>query len=796
MKEPLPVDQLRRIINPDSIKIDEAGATPIETIIGQERAVNALKTGLGITANGFNVFVAGQPGTGRLSAVDKFLEIYSREMAQPPDWVYVNNFVDPYRPCAIKFPPGKAREFKHDMEEMIKEVQDSLKKTFESEDYSKHREEILKDWKSIQNEIFSGLSKEARAQGFEIQTTVTGTFAVPLAADGSPMTDQQFDQLNGDQQSEIIKKQNEINDAIKTAIKQLRGKEKEINQKLEDLKHETALNAIGIILEELKEKYEKTELDGVLKYLVDVEADILNNLNYFIKSTTQGKEQVPFMIPEAVDLSGSPLKKYKVNVLVDNAGLNHAPVVIERNPTYNNLFGKIEKESKFGALVTDFTLIRDGALHRANGGFLVLPVRDLLNNPFVYDCLKRTLVADEVQIEEVSDRLGFILAKSIDPQPIPLDCKVILVGDPLVYHLLYQYDKDFHELFKIVADFDVQMGNTDLNIKNFINLIMKLCKEDNLMLLDNAGMAKVLEHAIRLAGDQEKISTKFGEISDLLKEADYHSRQNKHEKITEEDIIQTIEAKNYRSGLLKEKIQESIERNVLFIDIEGQKVGQVNGLAVLDLGDLMFGRPSRITVSTRLGREGVIDIEREAKLGGKIHSKGVMILNGYLAETFGQDFPISLSASIVFEQSYGEVDGDSASSTELFALLSSLANVPIKQGIAVTGSVNQKGEVQAVGGVNEKIEGYYEVCKVKGLTGEQGVMMPFANQKHLMLKEEVLEAVKNNQFKIWAVEDINEGIEILTGEPADSIKSKVQGRLKAMADKMRDFGKNKKKKDK
>jgi lon-related putative ATP-dependent protease len=494
----------------------------------------------------------------------------------------------------------------------------------------------------------------------------------------------------------------------------------------------------------------------------------------------------------------APFKKYEVNVVVDNSNLKGAPVIMELNPNYQNLIGRTEKEAQFGALITDFTMIRGGALHKANSGYLIVRVEELLRNPFSYDALKHALRDKRIVIEEPEERYGFISIKSLKPQPIPLNLKVILIGDPYVYQLLFTMDMEFNELFKVKAEFDTTMPRTDENAKQYAAFVCMLCQKENLNHLDGSALAKIIEHSSRQAADQEKLSTRFAEVADIIREANYYALQEKSDNVTGDHIKKAVEEKVYRSKLVQEKIQEMINRGIILIGTEAEVVGQVNGLSVMGMGDFAFGTPSRVTASLGLGREGVVDIERESKMGGPIHTKGVLILSGYLNEKYAQDKPLSLSAHLVFEQSYGGVEGDSASSTESYSLLSALSGLPIKQNIAVTGSVNQKGEVQAIGGVNEKIEGFFEVCKAKGLTGEQGVMIPESNVQNLMLKEEVVNAVQEGKFHMYSVETIDEGIEVLTGVKAGekrkdgtfeegTVNYRVNKRLKEMAEKLREF---------
>jgi Predicted ATP-dependent protease len=503
----------------------------------------------------------------------------------------------------------------------------------------------------------------------------------------------------------------------------------------------------------------------IQSYLDAVQEDIVNNLGIFLGLGQQPQQQVPpelqqFFMRDVV------FRKYDVNVIVDNTGVEGAPAIYEQTPTYQNLFGKVEKEVQFGMMTTDFTMIRPGAVHKANGGYLVIPAEDLLRYPFAYDGLKTALKTGEVTIEEPGERLGFISARGLKPKPIPLNTKVVIIGSPQLNQLLYMHDTDFFELFKVRADFDTTMDRNEKNAEKYSIYICTMCKRFNLKHLDNSAVAKVIEYGSRLAADQMKLSTRFAEIADLIKEANFYSSQEKVPYTTAQHITRAIDEKVYRSNLIQEKIQEYIKRGIYIIDTEGAEPGQINGLSVMELGDFAFGRPSRVTASIGVGREGIIDIEREAKMGGPTHTKGVLILSGYLANKFAQDKPLTLTAKLVFEQSYGGVDGDSASSTELYAILSALSGLPIKQSLAVTGSVNQKGEVQAIGGVNEKLEGFFEVCKAKGLDGTQGALIPASNVQNLMLKEEIVQAAKEGKFTIYPIKTIDEGIEVLTGVPA------------------------------
>ena len=793
MTNELPPHNLRKECDPKLMRCATTEElSPLEEIIGQERAVKALRFGLGIEQLGFNIYVAGYPGTGRTTAVKDFLEEIAKKKQVPSDWCYVNNFKNSYEPKAIRLPPGKVKDFQTDLSNLINEAQRALPKAFESEEYATKRESIIKAIGEERNELFSQLSKRAQEEGFAIQTGPTGLLVIPVVK-GKPLNEREFNALSPLIRDEILKRREKLDADLSSVIRQFRALEGKAKDEIENLNREVALYAIGHLFADLKEKYK--EFHDVTTYLDEVQNDILENLAQFLKPEAAKAPPVPFPIPWMKEL---PLKKYEVNVIVDNSDLKGAPVVVELNPTYQNIFGRIEKEAQFGVLTTDFTMIRPGSLHKANGGYLVLPVEELLQNIFSWDGLKRALKNKQVAVEEAGERLGFITTKGLRPEPIPLSIKVVLIGNPLLYQMLYSMDKDFKELFKVKADFDTTMDRTQENMQRYAAFICTFCGKENLRHLEASAVAKTIEYASRLAEDQEKLSTRFADIADIVREANFYALQENSEYVTADHVKKAIEEKIYRSNLIQKKIQEMMERNILLIDTDGEIVGQVNGLTVMSLGDFSFGAPSRVTASIGLGREGIIDIQREAKLAGPIHTKGVLILSGYLAEKYAQDKPLSLSARLVFEQSYGMVEGDSASSTELYGILSALSGIPIKQNIAVTGSVNQKGEVQAIGGVNEKIEGFFEICKTKGLTGMQGVLIPGSNVQNLMLKEEVVDAVKAGKFHIYPVKTIDEGIEILAGVKAGArrpdgtfeegtVNYRVDKRLKEMAEKIKEF---------
>ncbi len=762
MIEELKPEKLRWSCDPKAVGCNVSKEMkPLQAIIGQDRAIKALKFGMEIKEAGFNMYVAGFPGTGRSTAVKQFLEMMAKDRTTPQDWCYVENFQDSYRPKALSFKPGKAAEFREDLRELVKNVERHLPRAFESEEYANRGEETVKTFRQRGEDLFARFTQDAQRQDFVVQSTPFGLLTVP-ARNGKPMTDEEFMGLPELERERITQTRDSLQNELKSVMRQAAGLEKKAYEEIQKMDREIARYTINPFFEDLKEKYQESK--EVIGYLEEVQEDMLKNLSQFRPQIPmQAQAQVQPLSPFPMqDIKEQILKRYEVNVLVDNSKLKGAPVLNELNPTFNNLFGRIEKEARFGGLVTDFTMIREGSMHRANGGFIVLNAEDVLRNLFSWDSLKACLGNHEVSIEEAGERLGYITTKSLRPEPIPLDVKVILIGPTWLYHMMHAYDEHFRGLFKVKADFDTVMDRTEKNIRDFSSFVCTVCGEEQLCHLDSSGLAKLIEYGARVAGDQEKITTRFNDLSDIIREASYYSTKEKSEYVNSEHVKKAIEEKFYRSNLIQKRTEELIAQGILMIDVAGKGVGMVNGLSVMDLGDVMIGRPNRITVSIGLGREGLIDIERESKLGGPIHTKGVLILSGYLTEKYAQDKPLSLSARIVFEQSYSGIEGDSASSTELYAILSSLSNLPIKQGIAVTGSVNQKGEVQAIGGVNEKIEGFFEVCKIKGFDGSQGVIIPASNVRHLMLKEEVVESVRAGRFHIWPVKCIDEGIEILT----------------------------------
>jgi len=767
MIQPLAVEKYRNTHDP--ARIECAGTEemrPLEELIGQDRAIRALRFGLEIKEPGFNVYVAGAQGTGRMTAVRSFLDELKKKKPEASDWIYVHNFSNQYEPNAIRLPAGMGEQFRKDMADAIEEAKRTLPKAFQSEDFAKRRDQVLGSLQQKRTDLITRINQKAQEEGFIIQMSPIGLLIIPVI-EGRPVPDEEFVNLPAPVREEIDRRRESLNTELRSVLRQVQDVEMQGAEAVKNLSREVALYSIGYLVGNLREKYAK--IPEISEYIDAVQNDILDNLQLFLGAPEQ--PQVPPQLQAFV--RELPLRKYEVNVVVDNSESEGAPVIREENPTYQNLLGRVEREVQFGIFTTDFTMIRPGSIHKANGGYLILMAEDLFKSPVAqlsWDGLKTALRTGKVAIEEPGERMGFITAKTIKPEPIPLDLKVALIGTPQIYQILYMADPEFKELFKVKADFDVVMDRDEKNSRNYADFICSFVSESKQKHLDREAIARVIEYGSRLAEDQQKLSTRFAAIGDLIREANFYATEEGSERITANHIQKAIEEKVYRSNLIQKKIEEYITRGIFLIDTEGEKVGQVNGLSVISLGDFAFGRPSRVTASIGVGREGILDLEREAALGGPIHTKGFLILNGYLTNKFAGDKPLTLSARLVFEQSYEGVEGDSASSTEVYALLSALAGLPIKQYLAVTGSVNQRGEVQAIGGVNEKLEGFFEVCKAKGLDGSQGALIPASNVQNLMLKEEIVEAAKAGKFRIYPIQTIDEGIEVLTGVPAGKRK--------------------------
>jgi lon-related putative ATP-dependent protease len=732
--------------------------------IGQERAIRSLDFGLSLDSTGFNIFILGEHGTGKMTTVRSFL--YQKALGEPvpSDWCYVYNFADPDSPLAVELEPGYAVIFQKDMDETIKILRTEIPKVFESKEYEKQRNKIIDESQKRQRQLFEALEQEAQEKGFSLRKTVSGLILVPIKKNNEPLTEEEYESLDERTRKKLDEIGKSLQEKLNDIVRVAREGEKTLKEQLIKLEKEAALSSVGHLIEDLKNKYQKYE--KIIAYLDAVKEDILSHLDDF-KIQEEQSPQLPFMkVPKSEPI----FTRYTVNVLVNNKECKGAPCVFESNPTYYNLFGRIEHKIQYGIAITDFSMIKAGSLHKANGGYLVVNALDLLRNLFSYDALKRAVRNKELKIEDVWEQYRLISTTTLKPEAIPLNVKVILVGNPYLYYLLYNLDEDYRELFKVKADFENRMDRTDENIQKYALYIATICREEKLLPFDKTGISKVIEISSRIAENQNKLSVKFSEIADILREANYWAIKSDSKLVTREHVQKAMDEKVYRTNKIEERIRELILDGTLIVNTEGKKIGQINGLAVLDLGDYSFGKPSRISARIYAGKAGVVNIERETKMSGKIHEKAILIITHFLGSRFAVKKPITLSASITFEQLYDMVEGDSASCAELCALLSSLSGVPLKQNIAITGSMDQNGEVQPVGGINEKIEGFFDLCKIKGLDGSHGVIIPSRNVKNLMLKQEVLDAVMAGKFSIYSIDSIDEAIEIMTDMPAGEMR--------------------------
>lgn len=798
----LTAEQLRRRLDTGRFSFVTTADTPeLEGIIGQDRAARAIEFGIDIPYPGFNVFASGPAGAGKTSIITRFLETKAATRPAPPDWGYIHNFDEPDRPRAVRLPSGGGVDLREQVDALLSQTADALKKAFEGDQYAERRNELGRELDKQRNERFHRLDAAVREQGFALTRTQMGIMVAPVK-DGQPLTPEQFEALSEEERTGYAQRSQALQDLLERTGRQVQELEVAAQAQLANLDREIAAAAIGPFFDRLAADY--ADWPEVVAYLGEVRAHIAEHTDELkaagggqAQEAQSGPQIPPWLRPQAA----SPFDRYRLNVVVDHAGLTGAPVVVETNPTYLNLIGRVEMRAEFGALVTDYRHIKAGALHRANGGYLLLDARVLLRQPLAWEALKQALRTQRIRIEEMAQQLGVLATVSLSPEPIPLDVKVVLIGDPQTYYLLYAYDEQFEKLFKVRADFAQEMAWTPENEEKIVRFIRSRCADFDLPHFDVSAVAKVVEHSGRLVEDQRKLTTRFALVSDIIQEAAFWAGRAGHDQVTGEDVQRAIDERVYRSNQFQERLSELITDGTIMVDTAGAVVGQVNGLAVLALGDYAFGRPTRITCRTFQGRGGVINIEREARLSGKIHDKGIMILSGFLGGRYAQDKPLSLSASIAFEQSYEGVDGDSASSTELYALLSSLADLPIKQGVAVTGSVNQNGEIQAIGGVTAKVEGFFDVCRAMpgGLTGEQGVIIPVTNVANLMLRDDVVAAVAEGRFHLWPVRTVDEGIAILTGVPAgerdadgayppETVNGRVDRKLRELAEKLQSFG--------
>lgn len=725
---------------------------PLSEYIGQDRAIGAIKFGLGMKCPGYNIYVAGPIGTGKTTLIQNILKEFAKSLPKPPDWCYVNNFKDEYEPKALSFPAGEGKIFQHDMKELLKHMKDTLVRIFESKQYQDEQQSIVEELDKKSQEMFQIIQQKAVMDNFHIQATSAGIQSIYMYR-GKPITPEEYERLEDEKKNEIIHKKEKIDQAIRDVAHQIALMEKEAKIKADKLKKQTALFALEPLFEELKKKY--LQRKDVLEYLEEAKQHAINHLEEVIGPRKEGQQH----------MRGAtvPVTTFDVNVIVDNSETAGASAVFEHNPSFVNLFGSIERRLQMGVLVSDFTLIKAGSLLKANGGFLVVEALDVLRYPFVWDTLKRTMETQQARIEDISQLYGFAGATAIRAEAVPIDLKIIMLGSPYIYHLLLAYDEDFTKLFRVKADFDVEMNNNIENVHKYAHFISTMCEQKKLLHFSKDAVAKIVEYSSRLAGNQNKLSIQLGRISNLAKESSYWASVAGKDMVTTEFVEKAIEEKIYRSNRIETKLKELILDGTFIIQTDGKETGQINGLAVYDLGDYMFGKPCRITCETFVGQEGIINIERKARLSGSTYDKGVLILSGYLGRQYAHDKPLTLSASMAFEQSYEMIDGDSASAAELIALLSSLAEVPIRQDMAITGSISQKGQIQPIGGVNEKIEGFFSICKEKGLTGSHGVIIPSTNTKHLMLKKEIVKSIEEGKFHVYSVEFIDDAIELLTG---------------------------------
>ena len=792
---PLPVAELRRAVDPAALGFKTTTELePARGLIGQDRALKAIQFGANMASHDYNIFVLGPAASGKTTAVRQHLERKVKDLPTPPDWVYVNNFETPNRPIALSLPTGRARALVKGMIGAIDELRNTLPAIFEGKEYQARRRSIEEEFRWGQEQAFEALNTQANAQNISILRTPPGVAMAPMH-EGKIVKPDVFNTLPEAMRKQVEQRIEVLQKELETIIERMPKSDKQRRAKLSELNEEVAALGVHEALDDLAAAF--SDIPGVLTYLDAVGRDLVRNVGLFLAPAGEENELVRQPADTARDVR---FRRYMVNPMVSRSSDDPtgAPLVEELNPTYGNLIGRVEHIAQMGALVTDFLLIKPGSLHQSNGGYLMIDVRKLLMSPFAWEALKRSIKAREIRIEQPSEMSGLMSTQSLDPEPIPFETKVVLLGDRELYYLLAANDPDFSRFFKVQADFDDSIERSSENDSAYARLIASIVQEHKLKPLDAPAVARVIEEGARLAADREKLSIEIGRVADLVREADYWSGQAGRTVTTRQDIAQAIEESIQRSDRLRDRAQETIERQIVLVDTAGAKVGQINGLAVLQLGDFAFGRPSRITARVRMGSGRVTDIEREAKLGGALHTKGVMILWGFLAGRYALDVPLALAATLVFEQSYGGVDGDSASSAELYALISALAEVPIKQSFAVTGSVNQWGEVQAIGGANEKIEGFFDVCKARGLDGQQGVLVPRANVQHLMLREDVIEAVKEGKFAIHAVETIDQGIEILTGIKAGTrgddghfefgtVNRRVEEKLREFAERGRTF---------
>lgn len=762
----VPPEKLTYFCDPSQFKFQStAELDMLDDVIGQERAVSAINFGVDLKSYGYNIFALGPTGAGRTSIIKEAVEKRARTMAVPSDWCYVFNFQNPDQPNSLRLPAGKGKKILRSMERLIDQLRKDIPDVLNSDEYKKQHQAILQQSREKQNQLLSDLENKLKLRSFTLKKIASGLILVPIR-EGQVISPEQFDALPPDEKEKLENVGQELQNELNEEFQAIQNLELETKARLQQHERQMMRVAIAQPMRLLRQEFK--DYCEVLEYFKDVEEDILEHIQEFLApGENEKRESYPMNFATH---NGSVFDRYRVNLIVDNKKTVGAPVVVENNLTYNNLIGRIDRVSKMGMLVTDFRLVKAGALHRANGGFLIIEADQLFQNPLAWKALKRALKNRAITITDLSEEYSFVSVKTLNPESIPLELKVVIIGNYRSYYLLLNYDDEFQELFKVKADFNIDMPRTKQNVMSYARFIRNQCERERLLHFDPVAVSRIVMYGTKLTSDQTRLSTRFSDIHDLLIESNYWAKKNKHQLVTGDDVRKAIEVSQYRLNKYETRIQEMISNGDVIIHTTGEAVGQVNGLSVINIGDYEFGKPSRITVQTYLGRSGIISIDREAKLTGSIYNKGVLIFTGYLNGKFGQTRQLSISASITFEQSYEDIEGDSASSTELYAILSSLTDIPIKQGIAVTGSVNQLGEIQPIGGVNEKIEGFFNVCQAQGLTGEQGVIIPTKNVKNLILNDKVIEAVTAGKFHVYAVATVDEGIEILTGKKAGKRK--------------------------
>lgn len=788
--EPLAKEQLRWDCCEQQFEFESTEElASLDGPIGQDRAMTAIELSLGIGNGGFNLFVTGAAGTGRLSAVQQILKERAQGEDVPPDWCCVHDLDNGSKPHNFSVTAGLGRALQEDVSILIKRISEQLPKIFESKEYEQYKGKITADFQKKNKKLFDDLEGKAAEQGFGIQRSVSGLVLVP-AANGQPLTQLEYDALGDEERKELDQRGAKLQHLLNDVLGQIREIDTEVQVAVAKMEKQIVNMTIRHLFDGLEKKY--VDYPEVVDHLERCQQDIVDNIDEF-----KPKKENRLIFSSREDGTGGFWERYLINLFVDNSEVSGAPVVFEANPTYFNLFGRIEHVVHMGNATTDFTMIKSGSLHRANGGYLVIDCRDLLMNYFSYEALKRCLRNGSIKMEDIAEQARLISMASLKPEPIPFDCKVVLIGESRLYTLLHRFDHDFRKYFKVRADFNHCLDNTWDNVTRYAQFVGVQCREYGLPHFDRSAVSGVVEYAVRLIEDQDRLSSRFLDVADLIKEAAHYAVQQNCELVTVEHVKLAVVARQYRSNRVEEELRRLLQEGTILVDCEGSVTGQINGLSVYQQGDYSFGMPTRITATTCMGKAGVVNIEREVKQSGAVHDKGMLILSGFFGQRFAQDKPLAFSASICFEQTYGGVEGDSASCAELYALLSSLAGLPIRQDIAVTGSVNQLGQVQAIGGVNDKIEGFYSLCLLLGLTGTQGVMIPRTNVKHLMLNDEVVAACEKGLFHVWAVDSVDEGIELLTGVSAGqrgdrgweegSVNALVDSRLHGFADQLMAF---------